>query len=87
MNYKLVLVAGLVTSIVGGVLGWGMGQIALRQKPSQLRTSLSAGYQDLYNRQFIWLGALTGGLIGMGQECVRQLKDEEDRRRDEESKG
>jgi hypothetical protein len=85
MNYRSVIATGLVTATIGATLGWGMGQIALRHSPSQLRTSLSDNYQNLYNRQFIWLGAIAGGLIGMGQNAVMQLKTQEDKQREKDN--
>jgi len=85
MNYRLVIATGVVTAIIGATLGWGMGQIALRRSSSQIRTSLSANYHNLYNHQFVWLGAIAGGLIGMGQNSVMQLKTQEDKQREKDN--
>jgi hypothetical protein len=79
MNYRLILAAGVMTSLIGATVGWGMGQIALRRQSSQVQTYVSQGYQELYGRRFLWLGAITGGLIGMGQAAVLQFKRAEDR--------
>ncbi len=78
MNYRLILATGLITSTLGATLGWGVGQMALRRYPSQMRTHVSQGYQTLYDRRLVWVGAIAGGLIGMGQVCVLQMKKLED---------
>lgn len=80
MNYRLILAAGVMTTLIGATVGWGMGQIALRRQTSQVQTYVSQSYHELYSRRFIWLGAVAGGLIGMGQASVLQLKRAEDRK-------
>jgi hypothetical protein len=55
-----------------------MGQIALRQKPSQVQITMSQPYRVLYQRRIIWLGAIAGFLLGAGQACVLGEKKRED---------
>lgn len=78
MNIKLVLASGVVSALIGAMIGLGIGNIALRQNTSQIRSQYSESYQSLYGRNFIWIGAVAGLAIGMGQESLRQLKQQQD---------
>lgn len=78
MKYRTVIVSGIMTACLGGVFGWGMGQIALRQRPSQVQVTMSQPYRVLYQRRIIWFGAIAGFLLGAGQACVLGEKDRED---------
>jgi len=78
MNFKLVFASGIISSLIGAMIGYGVGQIALTRNISQIRSIHSTSYQNLYGRNFIWIGAGAFFVMGMGQECLRQLKQEQD---------
>jgi membrane protein DedA with SNARE-associated domain len=78
MNFKLVFASGVISSLIGAMIGYGVGHIALNRQPSQVRSIHSAYYQNLYGRNFVWIGAGAFFAIGMGQECLRQLKQEQE---------
>lgn len=82
MNYRVVIVSGLVTAMLGSVFGWGMGQVALRRHRSQIQISMSRPYQELYRRRMVWFGAIAGFVLGAGQATVLGEK----KRVDEEEK-
>ncbi|AIE74786.1 MULTISPECIES: hypothetical protein [unclassified Synechocystis] len=70
MNYRVVVLSGVMTALLGTVFGWGMGQIALRQRPSQVQVTMSQPYRIFYGRRLIWFGAIAGFVLGAGQACV-----------------
>lgn len=70
MNYRVVILSGIICALVGSVLGWGMGQVALRQHTSQMNSYVSLPYRNLYERRLIWMGAIAGFAIGAGQASV-----------------
>ncbi len=72
MNRRLILFAGLLTSMIGAVVGLAVAEMANPDYESEL-------YQDLH-RKYAIVGAVAGALIGMGQESVRQLKQQQDQR-------
>jgi len=82
MNYRTVLLSGIMSALIGSVLGWGMGQIALRQRHSQMNTYMSQPYQSLYGRRLVWIGAIAGFVIGSGEAWVlgqRNRRDDDPR--------
>jgi len=81
LNVKVVLASALASALVGSVIGFGAGQIAVRQHSSQVLTFYSDRYLNLYNNQYIWVGAISGFLFGVGQSCVLQLKAEDEKSR------
>lgn len=72
MNRRLILFAGLVSSAIGVVIGLAVAEMAAPDYQSQL-------YQDAH-RKYAIVGAVAGALVGAGQEAVRQLKQQQDRR-------
>ena len=70
MNYRIVLLSGIVSALIGSGFGWGMGQIALRQHHSQINSYMSRPYRMLYGRRLIWIGAIVGFAIGAGEACI-----------------
>ena len=78
MNFKLVFASGVIAALIGSVIGYGIGNIALLNNTSQIRSVYSEYYKNLYGRNFIVIGALGGLAIGMGQECLRQMKQQQD---------
>lgn len=78
MNFKLVFASGVISALIGAMIGYGIGQIALTRNVSQIRSINSIYYQNLYGRNFAWIGAGAFFAIGMGQECLRQLKQEQE---------
>ena len=83
MKYRTIIVSGIITACLGSVFGWGVGQIALRQRPSQVQLTMSQPYRVLYQRRLVWFGAIAGFLLGAGQACVLGEK----KREDEEAAG
>ncbi|WLT37148.1 hypothetical protein NON20_14185 [Synechocystis sp. B12] len=67
MNYRVIVLSGVMTALLGTVFGWGMGQIALRQRPSQVQVTMSQPYRTFYGRRLIWFGAIAGFVLGAGQ--------------------
>jgi membrane protein DedA with SNARE-associated domain len=78
MNFKLVFASGIISSLIGAMIGYGVGQIALTRNISQVRSIHSTYYQNLYGRNFVWIGAGAFFAIGMGQECLRQLQQQQE---------
>ncbi len=79
MNIKLILASGVMAALIGTVIGYGIGRMTLLRNTSQVRSYYSQYYKNLYNNQFLWIGAGAGLAIGMGQECVRQMKQQQDK--------
>lgn len=74
MNRRLIGFAGVITAMVGAVIGVAVAEMAQPDYQSQL-------YQNMH-RKYAVVGAVAGSLLGMGQETVRQIK----QRRDQEEK-
>lgn len=70
MNRKLILFSALLTTLVGIVIGLA----AARMHHGRFASSL---YQNLGPKYAI-VGAVTGLVVGAGQEAVRQLKQQRD---------
>ena len=47
MNFKLVFASGIISSLIGAMIGYGVGQIALTRNISQIRSIHSTYYQNL----------------------------------------
>ncbi|GAA6621441.1 hypothetical protein [Scytonema sp. NUACC26] len=71
MNIKLVIFSGVVTACIGSVIGLAAAQIGQRNF-NELKFE-GQYYQDLHNRYAI-IGASVGLVVGVAQECVRELK-------------
>jgi Na+/H+-dicarboxylate symporter len=69
MNTRLVVFSGMITAIVGTILGLGVAEVAQPQYQSEI-------YQNAQQKYAI-AGAVIGLSVGMGQECVRQLKQQQ----------
>ncbi|MBW4613461.1 MAG: hypothetical protein KME21_09285 [Desmonostoc vinosum HA7617-LM4] len=71
MNLKMVLLSGVLTALVGSVIGLASARIGQRDF-YQLRFE-SQYYQDLHSKYALF-GAGIGFAVGIAQECVRELK-------------
>ena len=70
MNYRKVLLAGIISALMGTVFGWGLGEIAMRQRESQMRTYISQPFRKLYTRRLIFITTFMGFMVGSGEACV-----------------
>ncbi len=76
MNIKLIIFSGVMTALVGAVIGLAAAQIGQRGF-NQLKFQ-GQYYQDLHNK-YTLIGGSLGLAVGVAQECVRELKaDRED---------
>jgi hypothetical protein len=71
MNIRLIIFSGVITALIGAVLGLAAARIGQRDF-NQLKYQ-GQYYQDLHNK-YALIGASLGLAIGIGQECVRELK-------------
>jgi membrane protein YqaA with SNARE-associated domain len=79
INFKLMLASGVISALIGAMIGYGAGYLALnRHGSSQIHSYNSQSYERLYKHQFIWIGAIAGLLVGMGQSCVQQIKNQQE---------
>lgn len=78
MNYRAVIMSGIMTACLGSVFGWGAGQITLRRNSGQVQTTMSQPYQNLLQRRMIWIGAIAGFVLGAGQAGILAEKKRED---------
>jgi len=85
MNYRVIVMSGVITALLGSVFGWGLGQITLRQRPSQMQITMSRPYRTLLGRRLIWFGAIAGFALGAGQACVLGEKKREDEKVENEN--
>ncbi len=80
MNYRKILLAGIISALIGMVFGWGLGEIAMRQNQSQMRTYVSKPFRTLYTRRLIWITTIVGFAVGSGEACFlgqKKLRDRE----------
>lgn len=70
MNYKLLFFSGMVTSAIGLILGMILTAL--------LPTPFTGGLYREQRRGFMLVGAITGAMIGISQEAIRQLKEKQD---------
>jgi hypothetical protein len=71
MNIKLIIFSGVMTALVGAVIGLAAAQIGQRGF-NQLKFQ-GQYYQDLHNK-YTLIGGSLGLVVGVAQECVRELK-------------
>ena len=75
MNMRLILFSGMMTALVGSVIG--LGAAHLGQRGFDRLKFESQSYQSLY-RNYVFIGAGLGFAVGVGQACVRELKVQRD---------
>lgn len=71
MNIRMILFSGIITAAIGAVIGLAAATIGQRDF-NQLKYE-GQYYQNLHNK-YALIGAGLGLAIGIGQECVRELK-------------
>jgi hypothetical protein len=76
MNFRTIIFSGIVTAAIGATIGLAAARIGQRDF-NQLRFE-GKYYEGIQNR-YALVGASVGLAVGLGQECVRQLKAERDR--------
>ncbi len=75
MNIRLVVFSGVITAFIGAVIGLAAAQIGQRNF-NQLKFE-GQYYQDLHNR-YALIGASVGFVVGVAQECVREMKSQQE---------
>jgi L-cystine uptake protein TcyP (sodium:dicarboxylate symporter family) len=78
MNIKLIIFSGIVTAIIGSVIGVGTAKITANRYTSTIYQNVDTTYAEI--------GLVTGLLVGTSQETLRQLKKQRDREEDIERK-
>jgi hypothetical protein len=82
MNIKLIIFSGIVTALIGSVVGLAVAHIG--QKEFNQFKYESQVYEDLYQKYYGFIGAGLGFVIGVSQECVRELKEQRDKELEKE---
>ena len=73
MNIKLIVFSGLVTASLGIVLGLATAEMSRGElKPIKLTNSQLK--QDSTYKHYGLIGAAIGFVVGISQECIRELK-------------
>jgi hypothetical protein len=80
MNVRLTIFSGIITALVGTVLGTAATEI-IKMNPRQIKYE-SQFYRNLYDKYHIF-GAGLGFAIGCSQQCVRELKIKRDAKENE----
>jgi hypothetical protein len=70
MNLKMVMFSGVLTALIGSVIGLASAEIG--QKDFNQLKFEGRYYQDLHNK-YVLFGASIGFAVGIAQECVREL--------------
>lgn len=73
MNIKLIIFSGLVTASLGTVIGLATADIS-RGELQPIKVVNSQLERDLRYKHYALIGAIIGSIVGMSQECVRELK-------------
>lgn len=76
MNIKLIIFSGVITAILGSVLGLAVAHVG-QNDFNDLKYE-SQLYQDL-NDYYPIVGAGLGLVVGISQECIRELKAQRDK--------
>jgi hypothetical protein len=71
MNIRSLVFSGVITACIGAIIGLAASHIGQRNF-NQLKFE-GQYYQDLNNR-YVLIGASVGLVVGVAQECVRELK-------------
>jgi hypothetical protein len=71
MNSRLIVFSGLITAIVGAVFGLIASEAMNPPYESDVYRSIHQNY--------VVAGAVIGLTVGMSQECVRQLKHQQEK--------
>ena len=73
MNFKLIIFSGVVTAMVGVVLGLATAEMS-RGELQPIKLTNNQFKQDLVYKHYGLIGASIGLIVGISQECVRELK-------------
>jgi hypothetical protein len=77
MNVKLILFSGIITALLGSIFGLTVAHIG--QKDFHKPKYESQFYSNLYYKYYGLIGTGLDFAIGVGQECVRELKTQRDK--------
>ena len=73
MNIKLIVFSGFVTASIGIVLGLATAEMSRREVKS-IRLASRQLQPDSPYKHYSLIGASIGFIVGISQECVRELK-------------
>ncbi|WP_414582581.1 hypothetical protein [Scytonema sp. PCC 10023] len=76
MNIRLIIFSGIMTALIGAVIGLAATKMGQRNF-NQLEYE-GQYYQNLH-KKYALIGACLGFTLGVGQECIRELKAERNR--------
>lgn len=76
MNIRLIIFSGIITALIGAVIGLAATKIG--QDDFNKLQYESPYYQNLQSK-YVLVGSGLGLAIGLAQECVRELKNQRDR--------
>ena len=73
MNIRLIIFSGIMTALVGAVIGLAATKISQRNFDQLI---YSGEYYQGLQEKYALIGAGIGFAVGVGQECVRELRSE-----------
>lgn len=81
MNIKMIVFSGLVTAAAGTVIGLATAEMCKGElKPIQVVNNQLQQEDSIY-KYYGLIGASLGLIVGVSQECVRELKYAKERQR------
>ncbi len=83
MNIKLIIFSGIMTALVGAVIGLAATKIGQRNF-NQLE--YEGQYYKGLHEKYVLIGVGLGFAVGAGQECIRELKAERNREPEQQDK-
>lgn len=78
MNIRLITFGSLLSAIIGAVLGLSMADLSYTSNPSQILNPVEEKYERM-NYQWVYIGAIGGFVIGIGQELIREINQQQEK--------